>query len=118
MTRTLGLLINAEHNVPDLIEVGQLGESLGYGTLWYTDLRLARDCYVGLSVLAAHTSKVRLGPCVSDPYTAILPLPLQPSRASMSFVKAAPCWDWALAGKVLASSDSKAISRLQRCARP
>lgn len=69
MPRTLGLLLYAEHTVAELIELGQLGESLGYDTLWYTDLRLARDCYIGLSVLAAHTNKVRLGPCVSDPYT-------------------------------------------------
>ena len=69
MRRTLGLLLNAEYPVPELIELGCLGESLGYDTLWYTDLRLARDCYIGLSVLAAHTSQVRLGPCVSDPYT-------------------------------------------------
>ena len=69
MTRTLGLLLTAEYTVPELIKLGQLGESLGYDTLWYTDLRLAPDCYLGLSVLAAHTERVRLGPCVSDPYT-------------------------------------------------
>ena len=69
MSRSLGLLLNAEYTIPELIELGQLGESLGYHTLWYTDQRLTPDCYVGLSALATQTTRVRLGPCVSDPYT-------------------------------------------------
>lgn len=69
MARTLGLLLNAEYSMSRLAELGELSESLGYDILWYTDLRLSTDCYLGLSVLAAHTKRVRLGPCVNDPYT-------------------------------------------------
>ena len=69
MFPTLGLLLNAEYALPDLIDLGKLGEDLGYHTLWYTDLRFAPECYLGLSALAANTTRVRLGPCVTDPYT-------------------------------------------------
>jgi 5,10-methylenetetrahydromethanopterin reductase len=65
----LGLLLNAEYPLPELIELARLGESLGYRQLWYTDVRFLRDCYVSLAAVALHTERIRLGPGVTDPYT-------------------------------------------------
>lgn len=65
----LGVLLNAEYPLADLIELARLSESLGYRQLWYTDVRFFRDCYVSLAVVAMHTKRIQLGPGVTDPYT-------------------------------------------------
>ena len=96
MARTLGLLLNAEYSMSRLAELGELSESLGYDILWYTDLRLSTDCYLGLSVLAAHTKRVRLGPCVNDPYTRHSMSCATDARylGSVSAAKASANWVW------------------------
>jgi len=69
MPRTLGVLLNAEYALRDLIELGRLSEELGYHQLWYTDVRMFRECYLGLAALAAHTQRILLGPGVTDPFS-------------------------------------------------
>jgi 5,10-methylenetetrahydromethanopterin reductase len=65
----LGCLLNAEYPVAELVRLGQLAESLGYAHLWYTDIRLFRECFVGLTALAMSTRRIALGPGVADPYS-------------------------------------------------
>ena len=71
MTRSLrlGCLLNAEYPAAELIRLGRLVESLGYHQLWYTDIRLFRECFVGLAALAMSTRRIELGPGVTDPYS-------------------------------------------------
>ncbi len=69
MRPALGLLLFADHTLEELVGLGQLCEQLGYRSFWYTDVRFGRECYVGLSAVAAQTRRLRLGPGVSDPYT-------------------------------------------------
>jgi len=71
MTRALRLscLLNAEYPATELIRLGQLAESLGYERLWYTDIRLFREVFVGLAALAMSTRRIELGPGVTDPYS-------------------------------------------------
>lgn len=69
MGRDLGLLLNAEYSLAELAELGRLCEELGYRSLWYTDIRFARECYLGLAAVAANTSRLQLGPGVTDPYS-------------------------------------------------
>ena len=69
MRPALGLLLFADYTLEELASLGRLCEQLGYRSLWYTDVRFGRECYVGLSAVASHTSRLRLGPGVSDPYT-------------------------------------------------
>jgi 5,10-methylenetetrahydromethanopterin reductase len=69
MTPKLGLLLNAEYPLSELVRLGRLAEELGYEALWYTDIRFARECYLGLAAVAAATSKIQLGPGVTDPYS-------------------------------------------------
>lgn len=64
-----GALLNAEYPVAELIGLGQLAEELGYRHLLYTDVRLFRECYLGLAALAARTRSILLGPGVTDPYS-------------------------------------------------
>jgi len=66
---TLSVLLNAEYSTARLVELGRVSEELGYRCLWYTDLRFAPDCFIGLAAIAARTREIRLGPGVVDPYT-------------------------------------------------
>jgi 5,10-methylenetetrahydromethanopterin reductase len=71
MTRSLrlGVLLNAEYPAAELVRLGRLVEALGYDQLWYTDVRLFRECFVGLAALAMSTTRLELGPGVTDPYS-------------------------------------------------
>ena len=69
MRPALGLLLYADYSLAELVELGCLCEQLGYRSFWYTDIRFGRECYVGLSAVASRTSRLLLGPGVSDPYT-------------------------------------------------
>ena len=69
MTIPVGVLLNSEYSARELASLGRLSEELGYDPLWYTDNRLFRECYLGLGALAAETSRIRLGPGVTDPYS-------------------------------------------------
>jgi 5,10-methylenetetrahydromethanopterin reductase len=64
-----GALLNAEYPVRELVELGRLAERLGYRHVLYTDVRLFRECYLGLAALAAGTTALLLGPGVTDPYS-------------------------------------------------
>ena len=52
-----------------LIEYAKWCESLGYDQFWYANEWFYRDMYVGLTLVAQHTSRMRLGTFVADPYT-------------------------------------------------
>ena len=47
----VGVLLNAEYSPAELGRLGRLCEELGYDHLWYTDIRLFRECYIGLAAL-------------------------------------------------------------------
>jgi len=66
---SLGVLLNAEYPAQELIRLGVLAEELGYRDFWYTDVRLLRECYIGLTSVALHTKRIRLGTGVTDPYS-------------------------------------------------
>jgi len=65
----LSVLLFSEYPTSKLVELGCLSEELGYASFWYTDVRFARDCFIGLAAIAAKTSRIRLGPGVCDPYS-------------------------------------------------
>jgi 5,10-methylenetetrahydromethanopterin reductase len=69
MSPLLSVLLNAEYSTTRLVELGRRTEELGYHALWYTDLRFAPDCFIGLAAIAARTTRIRLGPGVADPYS-------------------------------------------------
>jgi 5,10-methylenetetrahydromethanopterin reductase len=65
----VSVLLNAEYPTAKLVELARVSEACGYRGLWYTDLRFAPDCFVGLAAIAAATNRLFLGPGVVDPYT-------------------------------------------------
>ena len=65
---TLQLLLLGDAPVSQLVERAKLAEANGYSAVWVADERFYREVYSCLGQLAAHTSKVLLGPCVTDPF--------------------------------------------------
>ena len=65
-----GFTLKPEHSIGDTIELAKLGESVGFDYLWLFDSHvLWRDPYPLLTLIAEHTSRLRLGTCVTNPGT-------------------------------------------------
>ncbi|MBI4641383.1 MAG: LLM class flavin-dependent oxidoreductase [Candidatus Tectomicrobia bacterium] len=52
-----------------LIDLAKLVEDCGYQVFWYTDERFFREPYAGLTLAATNTKQIKVGTCVTDPYT-------------------------------------------------
>lgn len=55
-------------SVSRLVARARLAEANGYSAVWAPDERFHREVYSCLGQIAAHTSKVLVGPSVTDPY--------------------------------------------------
>ncbi len=69
MTLRTGLLLLGEHPPGRLLDLATQAEALGFDYLWYADERFYREVYSGLTLCAHRTTRLRLGPCVTDPYS-------------------------------------------------
>jgi alkanesulfonate monooxygenase SsuD/methylene tetrahydromethanopterin reductase-like flavin-dependent oxidoreductase (luciferase family) len=79
---TLQLLLLGDVPVAQLVERARLAEANGYSAVWVADERFYREVYTCLGQIAAHTTKILLGPCVTDPYAP---------RGQMAFRRSASC---------------------------
>jgi 5,10-methylenetetrahydromethanopterin reductase len=55
--------------MPELAARARGYEALGYSDIWVPDERLLRNVYVSLATIAGATSRIGLGPAVTNPYT-------------------------------------------------
>src|SRR5512145_3535936 len=55
--------------VPEMAALAARAEALGYDDVWLADERFFREVYASLAAFAAGTTRVRLGRCVTDPYS-------------------------------------------------
>ncbi|MBD0281055.1 MAG: LLM class flavin-dependent oxidoreductase [Thermoleophilaceae bacterium] len=55
--------------VAELLELAEEVERLGYDYLWINDERLERDPFTLLAAVAQRTTRVRIGPGVTNPYS-------------------------------------------------
>lgn len=65
----LGLLISGEYAVAEAVRLAVLAEAEGYDHAWFADERFYHEPYGPLALMARETRRIRLGPCVTDPYT-------------------------------------------------
>jgi 5,10-methylenetetrahydromethanopterin reductase len=65
---SLQLLLLGDAPVAQLVARARLAEANGHGAVWVADERFYREVYSCLGQIAAHTAKVLVGPCVTDPY--------------------------------------------------
>lgn len=64
-----GLLLLGEHAPDGVIRLARLAEANGFQDFWFADEKFFRDPFVSLTHTAHHTSTIRLGTCVTDPFT-------------------------------------------------
>ncbi len=69
MSLTTGLLLLPRYPAAELCALAKRAEALGYDDLWLADERFFREVYASLTLAALNTTRVRLGPCVTDPYS-------------------------------------------------
>lgn len=65
----LGLLNMGDVPPSELVRRAALAEGIGYTYFWIGDERFFREPYQLLALTAAQTSRIIIGPCVTDPYT-------------------------------------------------
>ncbi len=65
---SIDLLILGNAPIERMLERVKLAEDNGYDTAWLADERFYREVYSCLTYFAQHTSRVKVGPCVTDPY--------------------------------------------------
>jgi 5,10-methylenetetrahydromethanopterin reductase len=66
---SLQLLVIGDAPIPQMVERVRLAETSNYAKVWLADERFYREVYSCLAIFAANTSRVALGPCVTDPFT-------------------------------------------------
>jgi len=64
-----GLLLLPTYETGRLTALAELAEATGYDDLWLADERFFREVYACLALCARSTRRIRLGPCVTDPYS-------------------------------------------------
>jgi 5,10-methylenetetrahydromethanopterin reductase len=69
MTLRTGLLLLPTYDPARLAALAELAEGTGYDDLWLADERFFREVYASLTLCALSTRRIRLGPCVTDPYS-------------------------------------------------
>ena len=69
MALTTGLLMLPSLSPDRLAATARLAERTGYDYLWLADERFFREVYASLTHAAHVTERIRLGPCVTDPYS-------------------------------------------------
>lgn len=76
----VGVIVDARQDAWKLSEWGQLAESYGIHCLWLSSLSNSKDPFVNLSLLAANTKTMALGPI------AVSPFDLHPLMMTMSLM--------------------------------
>src|SRR5262245_26814297 len=69
MTLRTGLLLLPTYDSGRLSALAELAEGTGYDDLWLADERFFREVYASLALCALRTRRIRVGPCVTDPYS-------------------------------------------------
>jgi len=69
MTLQTGLLLLPSRPARELRDLAVLAESLDYDNFWLADERFFREVYALLALAATRTTRIRLGPCVTDPFS-------------------------------------------------
>jgi 5,10-methylenetetrahydromethanopterin reductase len=81
---TFGMGMAPVEPLSKVVATAKLAEELGFGFIGHADQRFngEKDAFVALTADAVATTSIRLGPCVSDPYTR-LPAMLAVAIASL-----------------------------------
>lgn len=84
---TWGGLVLSNQPFDDLRLIASNLEKWGFSSFWYPDEKYFRDCYIGLTLAAMNSSTIRLGPCVTNPFSQH---PIQIAASIGSLAEIAP----------------------------
>jgi 5,10-methylenetetrahydromethanopterin reductase len=66
-----GIRFNSDSGtIREVVRWAQLAEELGFDDFWYCQDLMKRDAWVTLTAVAAATSRIRVGTCIVNPYSA------------------------------------------------
>jgi 5,10-methylenetetrahydromethanopterin reductase len=66
-----GIRFNSDSgNIREVVRWAQLAEELGFDDFWYCQDLMKRDAWVALTAVAAATSRIRVGTCIVNPFSA------------------------------------------------
>ena len=65
----LGVAIRQTVPIEELAAIAKFCEDLGHDQVWYSNHKLSRDLYVGMSVIAANTKRIGIGSFIAEPYS-------------------------------------------------
>jgi 5,10-methylenetetrahydromethanopterin reductase len=66
---SLGLLMLGRRPAARVVELARSAEGSGFGYFWIPDERFFREAYGLCAAVALSTERLRIGPCVTDPYS-------------------------------------------------
>jgi len=69
VTPRTGLLLLPSRPAGELGDLAARAEALGYDDFWLADERFFREVYALLALAATRTTRIRIGPCVTDPFS-------------------------------------------------
>ena len=69
MSIDTGVLLMGDSPVKELVEWAKRLEEWGYDTLWLADERFFREVYSSLTICALNTQSLKMGTCVTDPFS-------------------------------------------------
>lgn len=64
-----GLLLIPDRKIMEIVHLSKQAEESGFDYVWIADENFYRDVYITLTAIALNTSKVKLGPGCTNPYT-------------------------------------------------
>jgi len=65
---TYGIAVFPQYEAREFARLCSLVEEIGFENIWVPDERFFRDLGVSMTLAAAHTSRVKIGSAVTDPY--------------------------------------------------
>jgi len=69
MPLTVEAEITPGMSVREVVELARMVEDAGFDRLGVSDVVLWQDCFVLLGIVAHETSRIGIGPMVTNPYT-------------------------------------------------
>ena len=66
----IDVILESKQPAAELSALGELAERHGIRAVWVSSLLDSRDPYANFSVLAQHSTRIRMGPIAVNPYDA------------------------------------------------
>jgi alkanesulfonate monooxygenase SsuD/methylene tetrahydromethanopterin reductase-like flavin-dependent oxidoreductase (luciferase family) len=101
----------------EVVALSRLAEEVGFDRLGISDVIFWPDCFVLLALIARETSRIQLGPMVTNPYSRH-PAVLAGIMAALQDARRGACSSALVWARGLSRSPSRMSVRCALCAKP